>query len=514
MMTVVRCSPVLALALVLAACSVHYSPDDFRGHDAGIGDEPDAAIDPSILYLKTISPDLVYEGEGWAFDTNDQGSVRAIPIVLEGQHMDGATITLDGGGFDHVAIDGATVTVSPDGKWAAFPLAIPESEALTPGDHGVTVTLSKEGEDDTDKSFIVHGLDAIDLTDGQSLSTDDLPDDVLPRVSHVSITGAVTVTGVRPFRVLATAGISIDGTIHVDGGDAPTAGAGGCDGGGSGANAACGDGSGKAGGGLSAGGGGGGFGTGGTSGSGGAGGPMAGDDSLVGLPPVDSPSNQGAGGGGGQPSTLGLSNGNPGGGSGGVVELTTPGVLHLADAALVTANGGTGGSGGLGGGPGGGGSGGAILVRAGAGAALGAGVTFQVRAGAGGGNNAGDGGVGRIRIDVPQELDPATLVTDPDPTPVIGPMIVIDGLPVITQDRMVTIQVRAPGGKTYRLVLNDEPGDLVTIDDQTGLGSVDVPLTDGLDRVCVAVSSDVINKNQTSDPEALNCVSLAYIPSS
>ena len=517
MMSVVRCAPALALACVLAACSVRYSPDDFRGHDGGVAGGPDAT-DPAVLALLAVSPQLAYEGDGWAFIMDDLVGARAIPVVLEGQHMDGATITIDGAGFDNLTIDEATITVTPDGTLAAFPLRIPETPDLAGGDEqAVMVTLTKDddlGHEVVDNSFLVHGLDAIDLTDGQTFNTGDLPDDLLSRVSHVSITGTVTVTGVKPFRVLATGGISIAGTLHADGGAAPTAGPGGCDGGGSGATALCGDGSGKSAGNLSAGGGGGGFGTGGTAGSGGAGGSEAGDGSLVGLPPLDNPSNRGAGGGGGQPSTLGLGNGNPGGGSGGVVELTTPGALHLADGALITASGGSGGAGGLGGGPGGGGSGGAILIRAGAVADLGTSVALQVRAGAGGNNNAGDGGVGRIRVDVPQDLDPTTLVTDPDPTPLIGPMIVTDQLPVVTQQATVTITARGVRQSSYPVLVNGDRTNNVSIDAGTGLGSVNVTLAPGLDRVCVAVSSSVVSKDQTSDPEATNCVILAYIPSS
>ncbi|HUS63387.1 MAG TPA: hypothetical protein VMZ28_02550 [Kofleriaceae bacterium] len=482
-------------AALLVGCSWVYDADDLRGRgDGAPGSGPDA--DPDALHVFEVRPggfleeDLL-EGEGSsAIDGDAAEGVRAIPIVLDGQNMtDDTTITVDGAGFEDVAVD---ATVSADGHLAAFELRVP----LGLDEEGsLRIELHKPETDETftPRLVVVHDLTALER-DGGQIDTDD----VEPYYTNVVLSGVVTATGDAPLRIYATAGIEIDGTLRADGAE-QEAGPGGCAGGDAGTAALCGDGSG---GGDLGGGGGGGYGSAGTEGedSGGAAGDETGKEYLV--PLAKEGEFTGAGGGGGGAAA--------GGGSGGVIELTSPAIVSFGSGAIVSANGGQG----VGGdvactlsGNGGGGSGGAILVRAGA--AILAAVDARIEAlggtGATGGSgcDGGDGGAGRIRIDGPGEELPSLEPADYHAGPAFAAPI-----PPITQESSLSVLLRGKTNTDYEVILNGGSSPTVISTDGSGTGEDDVSLEPGLNRLCVRVSPAA----DLTYPESKNCATVAYIP--
>jgi hypothetical protein len=489
----------LLLAVATSGCSLVYDADDLRGARGDGG--PSADADPDALFVARVTPDAVFEGEGSSFDPDKTEMVRAIPIVLEGQNMTAETVfTIAGLGIE---MEIEEVAVSGDGHFAAFAFRVPIDPELTDGDVGMkfTIRLAKGDEENTAPQLVVTGLDALEQTDG-TIATDGLR----ARYTHVDLSGGVTATGTAPLRIVATAGIRLDGALRADAGTAPAAGPGGCPGGQGAAAALCGDGSGQAGetSGTPGGGGGGGYGTAGTAGAGGAGQPggMAGQRFVVPLPPAEDATARGAGGGGGGDLTL-EAGGAVGGGSGGVIELTTPAILEMSASAALSAAGGDGATVActLGGG-GGGGSGGAILVRA---ATLLAeeGARADAPGGMGNGNTAacrgGDGGKGRIRIDRGNDV-----AIETDPAAFIGP--VLPDLPVIVSEELLSVEVRGEATDSYELFAAGER--LATVDTGAdGIGSAEVALEPGLNQLCVQVAPAA----DLQYPEAKNCVNVAYI---
>lgn len=494
-MSLAHPSWVLAASLAASGCSLVYDTDDLRaGRDGGMS----ADADPDALFVARVTPDAVFEGEGSSLDPELTPMVRAIPIVLEGQNMTTETVfTIAGLGLDGEIDD---VVVSGDGHFAAFALRVPILDALRDGDQNesLAIHLAKGDETANVPLIKVTGLDALERT-AADLNTDQLH----PMYTHVVVSGVVTARGAAPLRIVATAGISIDGTLAADAGAAPDPGPGGCAGGDSATDADCGDGSGTAGesGATPGGGGGGGYGTGGTAGTGGAGqaGGTAGQKFLVPLPPAEDATAHGAGGGGGGGLTGGV-----GGGSGGVVELTTPAVLTMTAASTITADGGDGED--LActtGGGGGGGSGGAILLRAGTIlAAFGAGAAAREGQGAGGGSCiGGDGGKGRIRIDRGNDAELAA-----EPAAFIGATPVIAGLPVIVSEATLVLPVRGDVSKSYQVFVG-EGGPMAFDTDDGGVASPEVTLEPGLNRLCVQAAGGA----DLDYPESKNCVDVAYI---
>ncbi len=488
-------------ALVTAGgCSLVYDADDLRaGRDGGVS----ADADPDALFVARVTPDSVFEGEGSSFLPEQEEMVRPIPIVLEGQNMTAATVfTIEGLGLD---MEIEEVAVSGDGHFAAFELRVPIDPELGDGQLGQSfaIHLDKAGETANVPLVDVTGLDALVMSEGGTLDSDA----VHPRYTHVDLAGDVVATGTGPLRITATAGIRIAGALRADAGDAPDGGPGGCGGGASGTAAECGPGSGKAGetSATPGGGGGGGYGTVGTAGTGGQGqaGGMAGQRFLVPLPPADGADAHGAGGGGGG---TGVTSG-AGGGSGGVIELTTPAYLTMGAAAVVSANGGDGGTSDVctTGGGGGGGSGGAILLRAPRLLATG-GARTESLGGLGEDSAAacrgGNGGRGRIRIDRGNDA-----AIDSDPAVFVGPMPVVDDLDVIVAEAALALPVRGAPGTNYELYAGQQETPVTFETDADGLGSADVTLEPGLNRLCVYVA----NKTDLDPPELKNCIDVAYI---
>jgi len=488
----------LAAAVATAGCSLVYDPDDLRaGRDGGAS----ADAGPNDLFVARVTPDSVFEGEGSSYDPELEEMVRRIPIVLEGQNMTAETdFTIEGLGLDMAIED---VQVSGDGHFAAFALRVPILDAVGDGDmsESLSIHLDKAGETTNAPLIEVTGLDALEL-DGDGLDADELHGSY----THVRLSGEVTATGSAAIRIVATAGIEIDGTLRADAGSAPSPGPGGCPGGGSATAADCGTGSGKAGESSASpgGGGGGGYGTGGTAGSGGAGqaGGTAGQKFLVALPPAEGATAHGAGGGGGGDNVA--TAGARGGGSGGTLELTTPATFTMSGTALLSAAGGDGqDSTCTVGGGGGGGSGGAILIRAGR-LLVGDGAEAVAPGGQGAGDPSclgGNGGKGRIRIDRGSGAGIAA-----DPTAFIGAAPILDDLDVIVTDATLVVPVRGDASASYQIFVGDG-GPRAFDTGADGTANPDVMLEPGLNRLCVQVAAGA----NLDFPESTNCVNVAYI---
>jgi hypothetical protein len=519
----------LALAGTLATasgCSLRYDTDDLGGggetddgSDDGIYGGPDAA--PGALHVQAVFPFLALEGEGASLDPEQMQMVRPIPIVVAGANFTpDTTFTVEGEGVDRQEV---AAIVSGDGKWAAFEWRIPVDEEVGRGsDLPLTIVVEK-GDEEKTGSFVRQMLNEIDQTDG-TIDTGDLQDGVIH--SHVRLRGAVTGVGSRPLRLIGIAGVSVQGVLSAD---APNqnGGPGGCPGGSLGQQSNCGAGSGGAGGGgLLAGGGGGGGGFGADDATPGSGGKTAGTkggisgrESLVLLPPDGD--NRGAGGGGGGPilnvtAPPADADVNAGGGSGGVIELSSPAFVEL-EGSIVTANGANGGDCGLGlSGAGGGGSGGAILVRAGTALLAGQGMTLQARGGVGGGNGecaGGNGGIGRIRVDQPNESGIGTV-----PEAYRGPAF-LPGLPVISREQELAVMIRGSDQKSYRLrIITIDPASgnerlaLEQVTTSDGVAAATVTLFEGHNRLCAEADPEVDLSDPDDYRESQNCLNIAYIP--
>ncbi|HLU67892.1 MAG TPA: hypothetical protein VKZ63_16520, partial [Kofleriaceae bacterium] len=147
---------------------------------------------------------------------------------------------------------------------------------------------------------------------------------------------------------------------------------------------------------------------------------------------------------------------------------------------------------------------GAILVRAGAELAAGEGARLEAPGGAGGGPNGctgGDGGVGRIRVDRPNEVALETA-----PAAYVAPMLVLDAGPIVREARL-EVTVRAAPGASHNLLLDGQETEPVSTDGD-GLGTVEVTLIPGLNTLCVEVAPGA----DLTYSESQNCSTVAYIP--
>lgn len=507
-------SLLLALAWTLATaggCSIRYDADDLKGGgDGGIQVEPDA--DPDALHVQQVTPQLVFEGQGSALDPADQDRVRAVPVVLLGANFTAdMTVSVAGEAFSGGDVP---FTVSGDGHWAAFELRLPVDEDRGAGsDLPLSIAVSK-GDELSEGGLVRRMLAELDRGVGGSIET--VEESGVSLYSRVDLHGDVVAGGLRPVRMVGYAGIRIDGRVSAEG-SGQTAGVGGCSGAAAVEDAGCGAGSGRRGEDAlldtePGGGGGGAFGgadaqSGGGGAQGGEPGEPTAAPSLVPMPPAS----QSPAGGGGGGRALGLVGGHFGGGSGGILELTSPATIQLDG--IVSVDGASPGPcDGNGGGGGGGGSGGAILLRAGAGVTSGTGATLQARGGVGStvqcSTPGGDGGVGLIRVDQPDEMGFET-----EPAALPGPALVVDNQAIVTEGPDFPVMVRGKPGASYNVRVTgfDRESNAAVVAAQrvatpNGVGAAMLPLWAGHNEICVEVDAD------TSYTESQNCLTVAYIP--
>lgn len=517
------------------SCTVVYDADVFQYIDAAPPDvyieppppppPPDAEVAP--LILERLDPAEIVEGAG-CVPAGDgcRTDSRPVPIVIHGSGIaEDASIILNGAGFDEHEVP--VTAISPAGDMAAFAVPIPVLPDLANGESAVITVTVRQDDAEQSRPLSVRGLDEL-------VASRDAPEGTLgvsqlrARYSRIVIDQDVELTGDRVARLVATAEIVVNAAVRADGRSASggTPGAGGPGGGAGGPPEQNGtfNGGGRAGGNASGGGGGGHAvqGDEGTGNSPGEGGSETGRRFLTPLTAAGALSARGHGGGGG--GSCGAGTPGAGGGGGGVMELTSQGVMRLTPAALLSARGGGGGSGAgqcvvvLGGNPGGGGggSGGAILVRA----AMeltdeGSDARVDVSPGAGGGPSAragGDGAPGRVRVDLPGTGELPAAFSD---------VTHIYRGPVWSPDSpSITTKAHVNDNNEVFLTLLGSPQETVFVDIEgetrrelvfpmDGTLDVAVPAVPGLRELCARVTNDA----HANQPDAANCIDLAYIPS-
>jgi hypothetical protein len=531
-----------ALLATSASCSLIYDADvfDVDPPDAAVPDAvvPDAEVppdaDPDALRIIRLDPAEVFEGAGCIpVGAGCRGDSRAVPIVIHGANIQqNAQVVVTGPGFPE---EGATaaLTIRPDGTMAAFALSVPVLPELGEEDTAaLTVTLRQLVGQVEAEAEITLGLHTLN----EFVATVDAPEGTFDSgmlrglYSRIDIDRSVRFTGEPRVQLIAVAELVIQDELSAAGGNAMNempgaAGPGGCLGGAPQAAGGC------AGGGKGAtstgGGGGGGHAEQGDNGGGngaGAGGTPVGSPFLTPMAPTSTASARGHGGGGGSVSCVDLTGprAGAGGGGGGTIELTSHGLLRLTREATLTVKGGNGSAGscnalGGGAGGGGGGSGGAILARA-AMAFTDEGTESRVDVGPGtggggdgpDGGGGGDGGPGRVRVDAP---DPQTADTFPPAFSGVthryrGPMWSPTIPAIVTSFDGLTLALSGQPQQRVHLDIEgqrlDEP-----IFPEEGAMTVAIPsLMPGPNQVCARVPAG----DDTSQPDAFNCIDIAYIP--
>jgi hypothetical protein len=531
----VNYAPVVAGAsLLLSACSILYNPNniDNGSIDAAKADAPidtpiDAMIDTPVdemvidtppidmmldmgpqldIEIGAVEPASLVEGTG-------MGGSRPALLVLDVENYSGVNTVIsatqidDNGALQTVTI--VDTRVSTDKTKLGIALQIP---VLVSTNQNATrtfdITVSQMGSTAT-KTITVTGLDELNLAN-QVVSTN-TPLRALysqVRLDNVHFIGANPALIRSASDIVITNGVKVDGTGSTagahgcDGGAAATAG--GCNPGGGGGGASNGLGNGAPGGG-------GGFGANGAAGGSGGGGAGQATGSMwlaVLTTGAGAAGNRGNGGGGGGNGLLGAA-GGVGGGGGGVLELTANGALTVMAGGFASANGGNGTAGS---GDGGGGSGGAVVVRAGGGISAPAGW-IRAAGGIGAGaaaTKAGDGSIGRVRVD-------SSTTTD------IGPMVQnivpkrganwLAGAPLMTATAAQTITLVGAVGESYGINFNN-----VAMPDATIGAANTIPVEVTLAKTGATNQSPfntlcAINPTaQLGNAESVRCFQMLYLP--
>ncbi|MEJ7603672.1 MAG: hypothetical protein WKG01_37640 [Kofleriaceae bacterium] len=480
-----------------SACSLIYNPSNLAtvNADADVDAKYVADADPSMLSLSHVTPALLVEGEG-------SGGGRSGVLVVHGIHLvPGAqvAVALHGGGTAKVTVDNTAAQVSDDGYMVAVPIIVDVDPDL---DAGMTLRLDVTVTQPNGGSTIAKTLDMLEEPAGapalQIEGLDELTGGAvaLPsgvnEFSSVELTGGVTAMTPAngPVIVRASSSISITGISQVNA-VGKTGGAGGAAGGALGTvTVPPTPGMGAGGGQIS--GGGASYGS-----KGGGNSPAPVGDAA--LRTLDAP-NRGSGGAGGAFTlTVPGGNGGAGGGGGGTIEISAAGTLSLG---TIEAKGAAGTVGA--GDDGGGGSGGTILLRSGV-SVLATAVTA-----AGGGSSIGPGGDGRIRIDAPTMVPPAT-------TPELyrGPSFLATTA-LITRNAKPSIRVRGePLRPSSYFFVNDAQNNMrgpfppFTFSPSGDAEiMIDEPLFEGINLLCMQVEgADIADQK----PEARNCIKIVYL---
>ncbi|HEY8142820.1 MAG TPA: hypothetical protein VIG06_09115, partial [Kofleriaceae bacterium] len=94
-----------------------------------------------------------------------------------------------------------------------------------------------------------------------------------------------------------------------------------------------------------------------------------------------------------------------------------------------------------------------------------------------------------------------------DPAAFVGPMPIIDDLPVLVDTASLSLPVRGDANTNYEVYIDDQETPATFETDGDGLGAADVTLEPGLNTLCVYVA----DKTEFDFPESKNCVNVAYI---
>jgi hypothetical protein len=480
----------ILMFLLLTSCSLIYDPSKIHAGDGGDAfsfadapvDTPYVTADPSMVHATDLQPPVIYEGQG--IDNS-----RPAVLTIRGVNFaSGATVTIaPTNAGDTADLIVGTVAVAADANSLAVPITANIMTAIGAG-IGVplTITITEAGFTTT-IAWTEVALD--ELT-----AVIQLPP-TQQRYSRVALAAAGSLpTGGPRVTIHSMSSISL-AAFHADAlTTAP--GAGGCSGGPPVAMGACpGDGGGGTDAAAAAGvptpGGGAGFSAKGGDGGPGTGGPIVGDRYVASY---GNPANVASGGGNGGNAYLVPGSGGSGGAGGGTLELHAEGDLTTA---ALTALGGAGTAGTAPGATAGGGAGGLVILRTGHTLTV---ASVDVTGGLGGSSLAfNQGSTGRVRVD-------AALGSVANAQ--LGPAFAIF-TPVITDQHTLAVDLRLPSQIAFKLSRLDQRGVLVYLPDvmsATGTTTVDVPLINGWNKLCLTVPGGLYE-----DDVANECVELAFI---
>lgn len=473
-------------AATLSGCSLIYDTSELPRIDA----PPDQAIDaplpdmpidadPSMLMLASVSPTVIYEGQGDV----DGGSAPAV-IVIEGANFDTSqnltvTITRTDGSEAPIVVEAPQV--AGNHQLIAVPVRVPVLESAE-GPIALQITVAQDSPIGRQERMQT-GLSVQMLPElvGAVTLANQAPVHEFSRVE-----GSITVSpGSEPARVHSWSRMSVSGVLGLSASGKNPGPAGGVGGDGGPASQA-----GKEGGGPG----------GGAGGAAGASGQAGDPGTWVGAPALptllDSACCRSSGGGGGGGSTVligGLGQpGDVGGGGGGSLHLRAEGDLVVTNGIAATGAAGT--TGGGGGGDGGGGTGGVVLLQAGR--LLTASGPMDVSGG-------GGADAGKVRFDTPDTDANSASAGYRGPAFVTPPQIVNAPRPTlkIIGTQLATIGYFIIGGGTSTPIENAELGSDAT----------DVPLGrdlyPGLNKVCLLVPGTTDKNSDTR-----SCIDIAYLP--
>ena len=133
-----------------------------------------------------------------------------------------------------------------------------------------------------------------------------------------------------------------------------------------------------------------------------------------------------------------------------------------------------------------------------------AGSSLSVAGGSGGTSSGackgGDGAPGRVRVDSPH-IEGSVSAT------VTGPSFVLDSVPAVVGASTASIAIAGGVGSTYFLTVNGQTAETITLSE--AIEDLTLSLSPGLNQVCALVDPD----GNHGQPESLNCVSIASLPS-
>jgi hypothetical protein len=491
-------------------CSLLYNVSDLpdpRVDASEVPPPPDAILNPDGLMLTAASPTLLYEGQG-------SGGSRAALLVINGANIaPDAQVSLaatdPAAAAPMVTIDNAHAMRAADNTMIAVPVTLLVDPSNTPDGKAVdlplTIQITQSGSNGMITSpaltgqVSLHCLPELTAPLAAGVTPEPLYSQIAPNPADLSFAAQAG----SAIELRSVSSIDVGNVVSNTNGATPGAGGGA---GGAPGLAGMGPGGGQPGalvslfdtfaqplGVLTGGSGAGFFALGGAGSGNNPGGAMYGD------PLITSYMTTYASGGGGGPSGSAIT----GGGGGGTVELTSGGTLAVG---TVTVDGGKGTAGTALTGGGGGGAGGVVVIRAGAGATLGA---ISAKGGPGGTGSipGGIGSIGRVRVDAPSIAG-----TQPAFSPSVRRGVAFaTAVPLVTHDPHVLINVvSAFAADQFQVVVRDAANTTIQTTSlmfATPTAAITPSLSPGYNRVCVLTPGG----NLTND-ESTNCLDLVYVP--